>query len=289
MIRQPRFCGRRLYPKTAAPSTRPACSATKLAAGAAAGVGAAPQVVLTREAGKNGKLQRMLEERGVRCLEMPLVETAAGPDRDALPGVLREGGFDWVCLTSPEAAAVFVEGWRAAGRPAVRIAVVGDGTGRVLREQPEAEDLRPQFVPTVANAEHFGPELPALPGGTMCVLYPASNKASSELQGGLVRRGFEVRRLNTYDTLPVADLEPSMLDAARAAAVVAFASPSAVKAWVRLAGEDAAQATAAACIGSTSARAAEKLGIRRVYFPEHPGLEGFADSVMQALAPPRVQ
>lgn len=63
----------------------------------------------------------------------------------------------------------------------------------------------------------------------MCVLYPASSKASSDLQGGLVRRGFEVRRLNTYDTLPVAELEPSVLDAARAAAVVAFASPSAVK------------------------------------------------------------
>lgn len=61
------------------------------------------------------------------------------------------------------------------------------------------------------------------------------------------------------------------------------------RAWVRFAGEEAAKATAAACIGSTSARAAEKLGIRRVYFPEHPGLEGFADSVMRALAPPGVQ
>ena len=35
-----------------------------------------------------------------------------------------------------------------------------------------------------ANAEHFGPELPFLEGGTKRVLYPASNKASSELQVG---------------------------------------------------------------------------------------------------------
>ena len=33
-----------------------------------------------------------------------------------------------------------------------------------------------------ANAEHFGPELPLVPGGTNAVLYPSSSKASTELQ-----------------------------------------------------------------------------------------------------------
>lgn len=80
-----------------------------------------------------------------------------------------------------------------------------------------------------ANAEHFGPELPFLPGGTNFVLYPSSNKASTELQRGLESRGFKVLRLNTYDTLPVESLNEEELAAARAAAVVAFASPSAVK------------------------------------------------------------
>lgn len=35
-----------------------------------------------------------------------------------------------------------------------------------------------------ANAEHFGPELPFIEGGSKRVLYPASNKASTELQVG---------------------------------------------------------------------------------------------------------
>lgn len=80
-----------------------------------------PRVVLTREAGKNGKLRAMLAARGVRALELPLVETAPGPDRAALPGALRAGGFDWAVITSPEAAAVFLEGWRAADRPQARL------------------------------------------------------------------------------------------------------------------------------------------------------------------------
>ena len=90
--------------------------------------------------------------------------------------------FDWVCITSPEAAAVFLEGWAAAGRPPVRVAVVGAGTGRVFEARADEGVPQPQFVPTVANAEHFGPELPFVEHGSRRVLYPSSNKASTELQ-----------------------------------------------------------------------------------------------------------
>ena len=80
---------------------------------------AAPQVVVTRERGKNGKLMKALQQRGVTVMELPLVETAAGPDQESLPGHLEGSSFDWVVLTSPEAARVFVDGWQLAGRPGV--------------------------------------------------------------------------------------------------------------------------------------------------------------------------
>ncbi len=38
-------------------------------------------VVLTREAGKNGDLARRLRDRSLSTLEVPLVETGPGPDR----------------------------------------------------------------------------------------------------------------------------------------------------------------------------------------------------------------
>ena len=38
-------------------------------------------VLVTREAGKNGKLKKKIEEAGLGCLEIPLIETAPGPDR----------------------------------------------------------------------------------------------------------------------------------------------------------------------------------------------------------------
>lgn len=178
---------------------------------------AAPQVVLTREKGKNGKLQKVLEARGISCLEMPLIETTAGPDRCAgprrgepqgvarwrpantkstlappmpskfscstslnpihlgaptppclrppprlaLPEVLCSRQFDWVCLTSPESASVFLEAWRVARCPQVRVAVVGEGTGEVLTEAV-GDALRPEFVPTAVRRG-------ARAGGGSCV------------------------------------------------------------------------------------------------------------------------
>ena len=77
-------------------------------------------MVLTRERGKNGKLMQALQNRGIRVLEMPLVETIPGPDGDHLPAALQQDNFDWVVITSPEAASVFLRGWEAADRPQVQ-------------------------------------------------------------------------------------------------------------------------------------------------------------------------
>ncbi len=40
---------------------------------------------------------------------------------------------------------------------------------------------------------------------------------------------------------------------------------------------------AVACIGSTSARAAEAQGLAPIYYPDDPGMAGFVDSIVEAL------
>lgn len=242
-----------------------------------------PDVVLTREAGKNGEMARRLWDLSLDVLELPLVETGEGPDREQLVDVLGVSEFDWVIITSPESAAVFIEGWKAAGQPEVNIAVVGTGTGRVLEEEGAAT-LQPQFIPSQADAVHLSAELPC--AGSNCrVLYPASAKAGSDLQMGLAARGIDVMRLNTYTTRQVSSISDDALRLARQARVLAIASPSAIKAWAHIAGLDTCPAVA--CIGSTSAKAARALGLTDVYSPEKPGLDGFVDSIMEALSAAR--
>ena len=70
-----------------------------------------------------------------------------------IPLVLAEQAaeFDWVCITSPEAANVFLEGWRQAGRPTVRLAVVGGGTGQVFKAQAADGVPQPEFTPSVVR------------------------------------------------------------------------------------------------------------------------------------------
>ena len=241
-----------------------------------------PSVVLTREAGKNGKLAAALAQRGVLTLELPMVRTEPGEERAALPRALALTEWEWVVVTSPEAASVFVDGWAVAGKPPTRVAVVGAGTGRALLE---TRGLRVEFTPTLANAVSLGAELPLLPGGTRRVLYPASAKAASTLADTLTARGFEVTRLNTYTSLavPPGDHPPAALAAASAAPVVALASPSAAKAWAAAVGSGAVGTAAAACIGSTTADAARALGFRAVHAPDAPGLAGFVEAVVEAL------
>jgi len=263
-----------------------------------------PLVVLTREAGKNGKLASALQARGYTTLEMPLVRSGPAEDTAALPDALAAGGpWAWVVLTSPEAAAVFLAAWRAAGRPPVRVAAVGAGTARILDEAEGDDAPSVAFTPTLANAVTLAAELPEAPPGSIvgegggggeggtasaaAVLYPASAKAGSDLQAGLAARGcFTVTRLNTYDTLavPAGELGGEALAAARGAAVVALASPSAAKAWVAAAGglEAARAGPAIAAIGATTGLAAQKQGLERVHWPAAPGLEGFIEAVVDA-------
>lgn len=115
------------------------------------------------------------------------------------------------------------------------------------------------------------------------VLYPASLKASNEIEEGLSRRGFEVTRLNTYTTVPVPHVDLTVLEQALSAPVVAVASPSAIRAWVNLTSESEHWDNAVACIGETTALAAKRLGLRRVYHPTNPGLEGWVDSILEVL------
>lgn len=263
-------------------------SATSTAAGATDATYAGRRVVLTREEGKNGDMRARLSVRGIEVLEMPLIETAAGADAAALPAALADAaGWDWVCITSPEAAKVFLRGWREAGEPDVSIATVGKGTAKVLKgEYARGALTREAFTPSKADAATLAGELP-LTAKSARVLYPASAKAASTLQEGLRSRGARVTRLNTYSTEKVTAVDPDAMALALAADVVTFGSPSAVKAWLALSGLADEEGRGAhplyACIGGTSARACDKVGLPGVLFPESPGVDGWERVVLDAL------
>ncbi|XP_010268820.1 PREDICTED: uroporphyrinogen-III synthase, chloroplastic [Nelumbo nucifera] len=244
-----------------------------------------PKVVVTRERGKNGKLIDALTKHGINCLELPLIQHTEGPDFDRLATVLSVTEFDWIVITSPEAGSVFLEAWKAAGTPKVQVGVVGAGTASIFKEVMQSHDqpLTVAFSPSKATGKVLASELPKYGSRTCTVLYPASAKAGSEIEEGLSGRGFKVTRLNTYSTVPVHEVDQMVLVQALSAPVVAVASPSAIRAWVNLISRSGQWNNSVACIGETTALAAKKLGLKNVYHPTNPGLEGWVDSILEAL------
>lgn len=60
---------------------------------------------------------------------------------------------------------------------------------------------RPPHPTPQALGKVMGAELPHVPGGSDVVLYPASVKASTDLQDSLAAAGYKVNRINTYNTV----------------------------------------------------------------------------------------
>ncbi|RWR84119.1 uroporphyrinogen-III synthase, chloroplastic isoform X2 [Cinnamomum micranthum f. kanehirae] len=179
--------------------------------------------------------------------------------------LLQDTAFDWIVITSPEAASIFLDAWKAAGTPNVRIGVVGAGTERIFEEVKRLRGGSPKvaFLPSKDWAFSFyyhrgndilfsyfpavgkvlASELPKYQNKICTVLYPASAKAGNEIgmfiasvlryfvagEEVLSGRGFVVTRLNTYSTVPVRDVNLTVLTQALSAPVIAVASPSAVR------------------------------------------------------------
>lgn len=243
-------------------------------------------VALTREEGKNAKLANALASRkGIRALELPCIAHADGDDYPRLKEVLLSRPWDYVTITSPEGAKVLAsvladlhDNEKAVQVPP--IAAVGKATEEVLKEC----GLSVSFCPSKATAKTLVTELPGAggEGSQQHVLYPASQRAQLTLEIGLRERGFQVTRLNTYDTV-TAEWTDEDREQAGKCRVACFASPSSVKGWLH----NSAQKTSvlAACIGETSAKACREMGWAedQIFYPDKPGIEGWVDAVDRAI------
>ena len=265
-------------------------------------------IAMTREQGKNEKLRKQLVQQlvtdnpgnpAVDIQEVPCIAHADGPDYDQLGDRLLGDHWDYVTVTSPEAARVLASAWHwnkddaetATTKRAPAVAAVGKATETAL----ERAGIPVAFCPSKATAKVLVKELPALPRDdqmTTTVLYPASAQAATTLQDGLAARGnFDVTRLNTYDTVTATWTDEQMA-IAQQTTIICVASPSSIKGWLSNVGATAqpSRQLLAACIGETSAQACRELGFdeSQIFYPEKPGIPGWVDAVQEALDSIRV-
>eukprot|EP01040_Poterioochromonas_malhamensis_P003716 gene3716-3971_t len=228
----------------------------------------ASRIALTRERGTNDKLQTLLRE--VECHEIPCIKFEKTEERRKIIEEIQRN--DFVILTSPQAASVFVEEWKAASQPKVRVVALGKGTSKPLH----VVGIQSEFEPEDSTAESLAKELPFSLGAK--VLYPCSALADDTIPDALRLRGFYVTRLSTYTTVP-APWTDDDYTLARSMDIVTFGSPSTVRVWKERVGID----MPAVAIGITSYNAAVKQGFKEVYYPPgaSKGLEPWAKTILQ--------
>jgi len=225
------------------------------------------RVVVTRQKNQAGGLVERLQTKGATVLEVPAIEIVPpkdiGPLDEALESLDR---YDWVVLTSANTVNAVLSRltvlglYPKLGSEKRRVASVGPATTAALRSSfPEDRGvLEPKAGFGAAGLlDAFSKE--RLKGRRMLV--PASSEARGELASGLRGMGAVVEVMAAYSTI-----EPPGLGEAvgrcleQGFDLALFASPSAVEAFARSAGDRAA-GLPAAVIGPTTEAAARAVGL----------------------------
>lgn len=230
---------------------------------------AGKRVVVTRAAEEAGELEDLLRARGAIPVRFPCIAFEDGPDVARIVQLVRDGRLDLIVVSSPHAARRLRD---LIGPTSIRFAAVGAATAALL----PGDAIVPK---SGAGAEALLAELEAQVRGKR-VLLPAAERGTPALVQGLRRAGAVVETLTLYRTVTPPSADTSLLQDADA---IAFASGSAVRGFVQLAGAEAANRSAVAAIGASTAAEAKACGIR-VDATGDEGLAALCDALALAVS-----
>lgn len=227
------------------------------------------RVLVTRAAEEADELEGLLRQRGLEPVRFPCIAFEDGPDLDRIR-VAIEQRPDFIVVSSPHAARRLLD---LIGRTAVsaRFAAVGEATARLLpgdvvvpKQGAGAEALLKVLAPLVRGKR---------------VVVPRAEQGTPGLVEGLERSGASVESYILYKTTTPRSADLSVL---RDLDAITFASGSAVRGFVALAGAEAANGPLVACIGPSTAAEAKKAGIRVDLYGDE-GLQQLCDALALAV------
>lgn len=193
------------------------------------------RVLVPRPSAGRSPAEVALAAAGAEAVVVPLIETVPPEDPTELDDALlalESGWFAWLVLTSAAAVPVLVDrAQESAGSLTqlladgqVRVAAIGPGTARALRDAGVEPDLVPRGQSSSRALVEAWPE-PAEPAR---VLFPRGDLAAVTVTEGLRRRGWDVTDVVAYRTVsaapPPADVREAWTDGTIRAALLTSAS-----------------------------------------------------------------
>ena len=205
------------------------------------------RAIVTRPRDQATHLAAALRAAGFDPVVCPVIEIESIDD-----GPIDVRGYDWVVVTSVNGAAELAR--RRQGDP-VRVAAIGDATAAALEQHGIAVD----FVPSVASQEGLIAEFPQPAGRVVFVGAEGARRLLAEQLPADFRAAYR-----TVESVPAES--PS-------GDVVLLASPSAARAWAKVAPQ-----LPAVTSGPQTTAAAQAAGIEVVAEAQTPDTRGLVDS-----------
>lgn len=255
------------------------------------------RIVVTRSREQAVEFVDMLEERGAEAIHAPAIRIAPPDDVELLDAACEAvATFDWLILTSVNAVDYFMRRLVAVSDirelKGVRICAIGASTAERIRRHGIRVDLVPEEYHGEALLEALR-ETDKISGRRF--LLPKGDIARDVLADELRASGANVTEVVAYRTLLASterdsdqDVYRMLLD--RQIDAVTFTSPSSVRNFVKMLGEDQAvdllRTTMVACIGPVTAEAAQQLGIDTSVMPERFTIADLVDALVEHFNSP---
>ncbi|AZA14479.1 uroporphyrinogen-III synthase [Corynebacterium choanae] len=252
------------------------------------------RVLVPRAKEQAGPMSTKLLTHGAIPQEVPTISVE--PPRNpaqmerAVKGVV-EGRYRWIVLTSVNAVNALWDkmaefGLDARDLAGVKIAAVGHKTAAAIRDKGISPELTPN--PKQQNATGLVavfPEYDEELDPVSRVLLPRADIAGDTLIDGLIELGWDCDDVTAYRTVRAAPPSAEIREMIKSGGfdAVCFTSPSTVKNLIGIAGKPH-QRTINACIGPSTAAAAEELGLRVDVIPEHASVIGLVDALADHVA-----
>jgi uroporphyrinogen III methyltransferase / synthase len=246
-------------------------------------------VLVPRTRHQASNLSEALRALGGEPVEAPTIAIEPSREQQRLREALArmvDGAYDWVALTSTNGVDGIFEqvdhlGLDARAFAGTRIAVVGSGTAEALR----ARGLRPDLLPEQFTTQGLAAALLAS-GEPGRILLPRADIATPALTEALDGAGWDTDEVEAYRTVPAAALPEGVRDRILSGGVdvLAFASSSTVRNFVRLLDGEIPASTRVASIGPVTSATCAELGLRVDAEADPHDVSGLVDAVVVAAA-----
>jgi uroporphyrinogen III methyltransferase/synthase len=256
------------------------------------------RVLVTRPREQAAELVHRLESMGADAIEAPMIRIEPPDDYGPLDeACARIGEFDWIVFASVNAVDAFIErllagseDLRALGRSKLC------GVGPATAERLARHGLKVDLTPTDFRAEAMVRAILDNVGGKVAglkFLIPRTDIGREVVADELRRRGGDVTEVVAYRTVVVEaeregepDIYRMLLE--KRIDVVTFTSPSAVRNFVRVLGEEPAadllRTTVVASIGPITAEAASQANIETTILPAVHTVPAMVDAIVSYFA-----